>query len=158
MRIEAGCEVRLEYVLRLPDGTVLDASSREAPLRYVHGQGHIFRGLERALEGMREGEQRTVVLAPSDAFGDRDPAGVDVLPRSAFPGDVELAKGEELVLQGEDGDAVPFSIVDVQDDEVVVDLNHPLAGKTLHVEVTVREVRPAPDRAWIGESTAPAHP
>jgi FKBP-type peptidyl-prolyl cis-trans isomerase SlyD len=158
MRIEAGCEVGLEYVMKLEDGRVLDASPPDAPLKYVHGQGQIFRGLERALEGLAEGETREILLRPEEAFGERDPAGVDVVPRSAFPADVELDRGQELLLQGPDGDAIPFSVVDVRGDEVVVDLNHPLAGKTLRFEVTVREVRRTSDMEWIGESTAPAHP
>jgi FKBP-type peptidyl-prolyl cis-trans isomerase SlyD len=158
MRIEAGCEVGLEYVMRLEDGRVLDASSPEAPLRYVHGEGQIFRGLERALDGLEEGDYREIVLRADEAFGARDPAGIDVVPRSAFPDDVELDRGQELMLQGPDGETIPFSIVDVKGDEVIIDLNHPLAGKSLRFDVTVREVRPASDVDWVGESTAPAHP
>jgi FKBP-type peptidyl-prolyl cis-trans isomerase SlyD len=159
MRIESGCEVGLDYVMRLEDGRVLDASSPEAPFRYVHGQGQIFRGLERALEGLAEGDSREIVLRPEEAFGARDSAGIEVVPRRAFPDDVELDRGQELLLQGPDGETIPFSIVEVQGEEVVVDLNHPLAGKTLRFEVTVREVRPGSDDVdWIGESTAPAHP
>jgi FKBP-type peptidyl-prolyl cis-trans isomerase SlyD len=158
MRIEAGCEVGLEYVMRLEDGRVLDASSPEAPLRYVHGEGQIFRGLERALDGLEEGDHREIVLRADEAFGARDPAGIDVVPRSAFPDDVELDRGQELMLQGPDGETIPFSIVDVKGDEVIIDLNHPLAGKALRFDVTVREVRRASDVDWVGESTAPAHP
>jgi FKBP-type peptidyl-prolyl cis-trans isomerase SlyD len=158
MRIEAGCEVGLEYVMRLEDGRVLDASSPEAPLRYVHGDGQIFRGLERALDGLEEGDHREIVLRADEAFGARDPAGIDVVPRSAFPDDVELDRGQELMLQGPDGETIPFSIVDVKGDEVIIDLNHPLAGKALRFDVTVREVRRASDVDWVGESTAPAHP
>lgn len=158
MRIEAGCDVGLEYVMKLEDGRVLDASSPEAPLRYVHGEGQIFRGLERALEGLEEGDHREIVLRPEEAFGPRDPAGIDVVPRSAFPDDVELARGQELLLQAPDGDTIPFSILEVKGDEVIVDLNHPLAGKTLVFDVTVRHVSAPSDVDWVGESFAPAHP
>lgn len=158
MRIAPGCEVGLDYVMRLEDGRVLDASSPHAPLRYVHGEGQIFRSLERALEGLEEGARRQIVLPPEEAFGEHDPAGIDTVPRRAFPEDVELERGQELMLQGPDGDVIPFSIVEVQGDQVVIDLNHPLAGKTLHFDVTVREVRPVGEVDWIGESTAPAHP
>ena len=158
MRIEAGCDVRLYYFMMLEDGRVLDASSPNAPLRYMHGEGQIFHGLERALEGLEQGERREVVLRPDEAFGPRDPAGIDTVPRSAFPDDVELERGQELLLQAPDGDTIPFSIVDVRGDEVIIDLNHPLAGKTLRFELTVREVRRVSDVSWIGESTAPAHP
>ncbi|HET7754574.1 MAG TPA: peptidylprolyl isomerase [Anaeromyxobacteraceae bacterium] len=158
MRIEAGCQVGLDYVMRLDDGRILDASSPGAPLTYMHGEGQIFHGLERALEGLQVGDRREVVLRPEEAFGPRDPAGIDTVPRSAFPDDVELDRGQELMLQAPDGDMIPFSIVEVRDDDVIVDLNHPLAGKTLRFEVTVREVRRATDASWLGESPAPAHP
>ena len=159
MRIEPGCVVGIEYVMKLDDGQVLDASSPDAPLTYVHGEGQLLPGLERALTGLERGDRREIVLSPHEAFGERDPAGVDTVPRAAFPDDVELTDGQELMLEGPEGDAIPFSVLGVDGEDVIVDLNHPLAGKTLRVTVVVRDVREGDHRhAWIGEVDAPAHP
>jgi FKBP-type peptidyl-prolyl cis-trans isomerase SlyD len=143
MRIGPGSTVAFDYVLRLDDGAVLDASSPEAPLTIVFGEGQVLPGLERALAGLAPGDRREVVLAPGEAFGDLDPRAVEVVPRSAFPEDVELAPGRELVLEGPGGETVRFGVTAVEGDHVLVDLNHPLAGRTLRLEVTVREVRAA---------------
>jgi FKBP-type peptidyl-prolyl cis-trans isomerase SlyD len=143
MKIEKGSVVSLEYSLHLGDGEVVDASAPGQSLAYIQGEGQIVPGLERALEGLSAGDQRKVVVEPGDGYGDPDARNVQEVPRSAFPSDMQPAIGMELVAQGPQGEPVPFVVKDVGLETITIDLNHPLAGKTLHFDVTVKEVRAA---------------
>ena len=145
MKIVKGSVVAVDYSLHLGDGEVVDASEPGDPLTYLHGEGQIVPGLESALEGLDVGESKKVVVAPAEGYGEHDPRGVQEVPRSAFPAGFDPKVGMELTAEGQDGQPVPFSIREVRPENVVIDLNHPLAGKTLHFEVTVREVREATD-------------
>jgi FKBP-type peptidyl-prolyl cis-trans isomerase SlyD len=143
MKVEKGSVVSVDYELHLGDGKVVDASGEGQPMSYIHGEGQIVPGLERALEGLSAGDARQVVVAPEDGYGDHDPRGLQEVPKNAFPTDMEPAVGMELMAQGPNGEAVPFTIREVKPEAIVIDLNHPLAGKTLHFDVTVRGVRAA---------------
>ncbi len=143
MKIAKGHVVAVDYSLHLGNGEVVDASEPGEPLTYLHGEGQIVPGLESALEGLDVGESRKVVVAPDQGYGARDPRGIQEVPRGAFPADLEFRPGLELTAEGEDGEPVPFTIREVKPESVVIDLNHPLAGETLHFDVTVREVRAA---------------
>ena len=143
MKIASGSVVGIDYSLHLGDGEVVDSSEAGDPLTYLHGEGQIVPGLESALEGLEPGATRKVVVSPEQGYGARDARGVQEVPRSAFPKDFEPRPGLELTAEGEDGEPVPFVIREVKPESVVIDLNHPLAGATLHFDVTVREVRAA---------------
>jgi FKBP-type peptidyl-prolyl cis-trans isomerase SlyD len=145
MKIANGHVVGIDYSLHLGDGRVVDASAPEEPLTYLHGEGQIVPGLETALEGLDVGERKQVVVAPGEGYGEHDPRGVQEVPRTAFPPGFEPKVGMELTAEGPNGEAVPFAIREVRLESVLIDLNHPLAGKTLHFDVTVREVREATD-------------
>lgn len=143
MKIGNGSVVGIDYSLHLGDGQVVDSSQPGDPLTYLHGEGQIVPGLESALEGLEVGDKKQVVVAPGDGYGEHDPRGVQEVPRGAFPPEFVPQVGMELTAEGQDGRPVPFSIREVKPENVVIDLNHPLAGKTLHFDVTVREVRAA---------------
>lgn len=143
MKIADGTVVGIDYALHLGDGKVVDASEAGEPLTYLHGGGQIVPGLESALVGLGAGDRKQVVVAPADGYGEHDPAGVQEVPRGAFPADFQPEPGMELTAEGEDGEPVPFVVKELREGSVVIDLNHPLAGKTLHFDVTVREVREA---------------
>ena len=156
MRIEKGRVVDIDYSLHLGDGDVVDRSEPDEPLTYLHGEGEIVPGLETALEGMEAGQRKQVVVAPGDGYGDRDPDRVQRVPRKAFPAGFVPEVGMELSAQGPDGDEIPFVVQQVDPDVVTIDLNHPLAGKSLHFDVTVREVREAtPDELEHGHAHGP---
>jgi len=143
MKIANGTVVGIEYSLHLGDGKVIDASEPSEPLTYLHGEGQIVPGLESALEGLSAGDKKQVTVSPKDGYGERDARGVQEVDRTAFPPDFDPKPGMELTAEGEDGEPVPFVIREVRDDKIVIDLNHPLAGRTLHFDITVREVREA---------------
>ena len=145
MKVGKGSVVSVDYELHLGDGQVVDASAPDEPMSYIQGEGQIVPGLERALEGLSVGDAKQVVVPPEDGYGEHDARGVQEVPKSAFPAEMQPAVGMELMAQGPGGEAVPFVIRDVKPESIVIDLNHPLAGKTLHFAVTVREVRAATD-------------
>lgn len=107
----------------------------------VFGYGSLIEAFEPRLEGLREGDRRSIELAPEEAFGRRDPKAILEVDRGEFPPDV--APGDRFDAEGEDGRPVLLQVLDVTDDAVVLDTNHPLAGQRLRFEVAVQEVRPA---------------
>ncbi|HWE97389.1 MAG TPA: peptidylprolyl isomerase [Tepidisphaeraceae bacterium] len=142
MQIAKDKVVTVDYTLTGSDGAVLDTSSGHEPLSYLHGVGGIVPGLERAMEGKNEGDTVDVTVRPEDAYGQRDDAFVQQVPRSAF-GDAKVEKGMQFRAQSPDGASRVVTVVDVQGDNVRIDANHPLAGKTLHFNVKVLGVRDA---------------
>jgi FKBP-type peptidyl-prolyl cis-trans isomerase SlyD len=143
MKVEKGSVVSVDYELHLGDGKVVDASEPGKPLSYIHGEGQIVPGLERALEGLATGDARRVVVEPDDGYGPRDARGVQEVPRNAFPAEMVPQVGMELMAEGPEGESVPFVVREVRPETVVIDLNHPLAGETLHFAVTIRDIRAA---------------
>ncbi len=142
MKVGKGSVVGLEYRLHLGDGKVIDESG-EQPLSYLHGQGQIVPGLEREIEGMGSGDSKQVVVSPTDGYGDHDPAGLQTVPRTAFPPSADIQAGMQFAARAPDGSQVPVTVRDVKGDQVTIDVNHPLAGKTLHFDVKVQSVRDA---------------
>jgi len=158
MKITKDTVATLEYRLHLPDGELVDEGSAEDPLVYLHGHEEIVPGLEKALEGKAKGESLKVVVPPEEAYGPYDPEGVEEVPRSSLPKDLELEPGGILTATDDDGDEVEFLVKEIKGDVVVVDANHPMAGKTLHFDVTVRDVRAATDEEKEhGHAHSPGH-
>ena len=156
MKIAKGSVVELDYSLHLGDGEVVDRSEASEPLTYIHGEGELVPGLETALEGLAAGDRKQVVVPPESGYGERDTRGVQRVPRDAFPADFEPKVGMELSAEGPDGDEVTFFVQGVEADAVTIDLNHPLAGRTLHFDVTVRGVRAAtPEELEHGHAHGP---
>lgn len=156
MEITKDRVVSIDYRLHLGDGKIIDESDAGDPLVYLHGYEEIVPGLEKALEGKRAGESLKVQVAPEEAYGEYDPEGVEEVPREEFPPDLELEAGGVVSATDEEGDEVDFLVKEVRPKTVVVDFNHPLAGKTLHFEVSVREVRAAtPEELEHGHAHAP---
>ena len=142
MDIKKDRVVAIDYQLRNRSGDLLDTSEGE-PLEYLHGHGQIVPGLERALEGAQDGDQKSVVVQPADGYGVRDEGAVFSVRRTMFPPGMDITAGETYVGRDTQGNPVPITVIRVDGDEVVVDANHPLAGEELHFEVTVRTVRDA---------------
>lgn len=147
MSIAAHRVVTLDYVLSDHvssdgQGDVLDDSAaRGQPLEYLHGHENIVAGLERALEGQPEGAELSVTLMPADAYGLRDEALVQQVGRSAF-GSAELSPGSRFQTEGEAGPQI-VTVLAVDGEQITVDTNHPLAGRTLRYDVRVLTVRDA---------------
>ena len=152
MQIAARTVVSFDFTLKNAAGEELDHSEPGDPLVYLHGASQIVPGLERELEGLSVGDEKDVVVAPVDAYGEREASGVFMVPRSAFPADAPLAPGVTLMGEDDDGNAIEVRVVSVSPESVEVDANHPLAGQTLHYHVAVRSVRQAsPKEMMQGE-------
>jgi FKBP-type peptidyl-prolyl cis-trans isomerase SlyD len=142
MKVERGRVVRLHYTIRDESGATLESSRGGTPLLYLHGSGQLLTALESKIDGFSAGDATTVTVAPADAYGDRDPRGMVRAPRSTFPDDLELEPGIEVQADTPEG-PLSFLVVAIEGDEVVLDANHPMAGKTLTFDVEVLEVRAA---------------
>jgi FKBP-type peptidyl-prolyl cis-trans isomerase SlyD len=151
MMIEDNKIVQIDYVLRSDLGAILERSG-EPPFTYLHGAGHIVPGLESMLAGLSVGDSRVIVVEPAGAYGDRDPQAIFGVPRSAFPEGLELKVGASFTGHDEEGHAVPVTILEIDNDSVLVDANHPLAGERLHYHIKVRGIRDAtPEELAAGE-------
>ncbi|HEY6461604.1 MAG TPA: FKBP-type peptidyl-prolyl cis-trans isomerase, partial [Polyangiaceae bacterium] len=131
--IQPNAHVTLDYELRDDEGELIDASAAEdgEPIEYVHGYGMLVPGLEAALVGLRVGDERDIVVPAEAGYGERDESLVLEVDRSEFPDPKAIAPGDEFVAESPDGDEMAMNVVEVKDDVVVVDANHPLAGMTL---------------------------
>jgi len=143
MRVKMGRVILLDYRVRVGTGQLVESSAGKTPIEYLHGAGQILPALERALEGLVEGEQAAFSIGAEEAYGQRKEDNVVSLPRSLFPLDVKLEKGLCLYARAGGGQSYPITVKEVREDMVVVDLNHPLAGERLFFEVSIRAVRPA---------------
>jgi len=141
MPIKKGDTVIVEYEGTLDDGTVFDSSERHhEPLKFEVGAGTIIKGFDDALIGMEKGDEKTITLQPADAYGERDPQLLKVVPRSQLPEGEEPKEGMMLLMGLPNGAKIPVKIVEVGDDTVTLDLNHPLAGNVLHFKIKVVDV------------------
>lgn len=142
MKIAENAVVTLEYSLHLGDGVIIDRSEAGEPLTYLQGFDQIVPGLEAALEGLEAGVTTSVVVGPEDGYGLREDDAIQQVDKTAFEGQA-IKPGDELLATDEDGEVMPVKIVRIDGDQVTIDLNHPLAGKTLHFSVEIKEVRAA---------------
>jgi len=142
MQVSENKVVSFHYTLKNDAGEVLDSSRGRDPLTYLHGAGNIIPGLEKALEGKDAGDHVDVSIAPEEAYGNRNDALVQSVPRSAFEGVDEILPGMQFQAQTPNGMQI-LTVMKVEDDVVVVDGNHPLAGETLHFSVDITDVREA---------------
>ena len=140
MKIDKDTAVTLRYKVADTQGKLLQESKE--PMVYLHGgYGNTFPKIEEALQGREPGYQTTIELQPPDAFGLRDEGLVQTIPKTQFPPGVKV--GGQLQAQGEDGHAQVFTVIKIKGDKVMLDGNHPMAGKALRFTVSVVEVRPA---------------
>ena len=138
MQIADGTVVAIDYALKDDDGTLLDQSQPGQPLTYLHGHKNIIPGLEASLLGKAVGETLEVRVAPEDGYGEPNPSLEQVVPRDRFQGVESLEVGMQFQANTEQGQ-VSVRVLKIDDDDVTVDGNHPLAGKHLNFNVTVQE-------------------
>lgn len=132
----------MDYALKDDEGTLIDQSQPGQPLVYLHGHRNIIPGLEAALVGKAAGDTAEVRVDPADGYGEPNPALEQVVPRERFQGIEDLQVGMQFQANTEQG-PVSVRIVKIEEDDVTVDGNHPLAGKHLNFNVTIQEVRAA---------------
>jgi len=133
----------MDYTIRLANGQVVESSVGQEPLTYLHGRRQIVPGVEKAIKGLETGALLEVIVPPVEAYGERDPAGMFVVPRAAFPVGEEVGPGMMFSASRPDGKNITFRVIEANDELVLVDTNHPLAGETLHISIHVHHVRSA---------------
>ncbi len=144
MTIQKDKVVTMHYHLtNTDDGQVLDSSQGSDPLTYLHGSGTIIPGLEEALSGLDVGATKKVQVEPADAYGEFDEEMVQNLPRTDFDGIENLEVGMRLQAQDQDGNEFVVHIASIEEDEVMIDGNHPLAGIPLTFEIEIVALRDA---------------
>ena len=139
MGIKKGDTVRAHYTGPLDDGTVFDSSRERDPLEFVQGQGMLIPGFESAVEGHEAGDVVSVTIAPEEAYGEADPELIFTVPRAQVPDHIPLNVGVPLQLSNEQGQ-MDVTITEVGPEEITLDANHPLAGKSLTFEIEIVSV------------------
>ncbi|QNM98016.1 FKBP-type peptidyl-prolyl cis-trans isomerase [Chitinimonas koreensis] len=143
MEIVKNTVVSLQYKMYDSEGELLDQTEADEPMVYLHGgYDGIFPVVEEALHGKKTGDSVDVTMEPDDAFGEYDAELVRIEPRDVFPEEIEVGMMFEAD-DPESGDVMLFTITEIEDGKVVVDGNHPLAGKRIRFAATIDEVRPA---------------
>lgn len=126
-----GDAVKVHYTGKLDDGTVFDSSEGREPLDFVLGEGQVIAGFDTAVDGMAAGDTKTVKIPADEAYGAHNPELIHKVGRDRIPNEIELEVGGQLQVEGQDGRAFAVTISDMNDEEVTLDANHPLAGQDL---------------------------
>ena len=150
MKITQNAVVEFSYELEV-DGQIVDHTTKERPLDYIHGTGSLLPKLEEHIEGMEPGDKFDVTLSPADGYGEIDPQRIIDLPKAAFEvnGEIRedlLVPGNTIPMMNSMGGVIPGVVLEVSEDSVKMDLNHQMAGKTLHFTGEVISVREATEK------------
>ena len=140
MIVKKGDKIKVEYTGTLDDGTVFDTSEGKQPLEFEAGSGKVINGFDKAVIGMKKDEERDIKIGVNDAYGEPNPALLKNIPKEQLPKDPEPKVGMMLALGTPDGKQFPARISEIGEKEVILDLNHPLAGKNLNFKIKIVEI------------------
>lgn len=143
LTIGAGCEVTMHFTLALEDGTVADASVDGEPMTFVMGDGTLIEGLEMVLYGLKAGEKQSLSIDPRDTFGFPEDDNIHTLARTEFSDDFNIEEGMIIGFSTPSGEEIPGAIMEITDEKVKVDFNHPLAGHEVVFTVEIVDIKPA---------------
>ncbi len=136
-KIAPGSQITMHFSLALPDGTEAASTFGDEPTTFVMGEGAISEGLELCLYGLVAGDKQTLTLEPEQAFGPRDESKIHPMPRSNFEPNMELEEGLVIGFTTPDGHELAGIVLEIQEQEVVIDFNHPLAGSEVVFKVEI---------------------
>ncbi len=140
--------VTIRYTLHVADEMV-----DQGELDYLHGHHNIVIGLEEALEGKATGDHVEVSVSPDKGYGLYDPEGIQIVSKDDFPAGAELEQGAMFYAENEQGQPMPFTVLNIEGDDITIDFNHALAGETLNFDVTISGIRSAsPDEIAHGHA------
>jgi len=154
--VKDGMMISLEYTLKGTDGKVIESSKGREPLKYIHGQKMMIPGLEKELAGMKVGGEKNVRVKPEDGYGKINPQAFQEVPKETIPAN-GLKVGAILTAQTPNG-PVPMRVHEIKEKTVVMDMNHPMAGKTLDFNVKVVDIQTPPPPAKSVTPAPPAKP
>ncbi len=140
MQAKKGDAVQVHYTGRLEDGSVFDSSVQREPLGFTLGDGNMIKGFDAAVDGMAIGDKKTVTIPAAEAYGERrDDMMIDV-PRHQVPADIKPEIGLQLMLQGGNGQPMPVIVIHVDEEKIILDANHQLAGKDLIFDIELVKI------------------
>ncbi len=142
-----GLFVSVDYTGTFEDGEVFDSSKGRRPLEVHMGAGQMIAGFEKALQGMALNEKKSFTLSPEEAYGERDESLTREFPAKDVPEGMNPQAGQTVALNTSDGRQIPAQITEVSEESITLDLNHPMAGKTLNFEVQVVNISDTPTQA-----------
>jgi len=148
--VKDGMSVSFDYTLKDTDGKLIETSKGKTPLRYTHGQKQMIPGLEKQLAGMKVGDEKNVRVKPEDAYGPVNKDAFQEVPKDKIPAN-GLKVGAVLASKTADGHVIPVRVAEIKEKTVVMDFNHPMAGKTLVFDVKIVDIQPP-------SAQAPAQP
>ncbi len=142
LAIGPGTKITLHFAVQLDNGDMVDSNFERDPAIFTVGDGNLLPGFEKALFGMLEGEHKTLLIKPEDGFGQRNPNNIQEIARSQFSPDLELSEGLMLSFADAQKTELPGVVQRFDDEVVVVDFNHPLAGRDILFEVAILKIEP----------------
>lgn len=142
LSIGPGTKVTLHFALRLKDGEVIDSNFERDPATFVVGDGNLLPGFEKAIFGLLEGERKTLTITPEQGFGQRNPNNLQEFARSDFAPDMELKEGLVLSFSDAQKTELPGVVSHFDENVVIVDFNHPLAGREIVFDVAILKIEP----------------
>jgi len=142
LTIGPGTKVTLHFALRLENGDVIDSNFDREPATFTVGDGNLLPGFEKAIFGLLEGEKTTLVIKPEDGFGQRNPNNIQEIARAQFGADIELSEGLMLSFADAQKTELPGVVKAFDENVVIVDFNHPLAGRDIFFDVAILRIEP----------------
>lgn len=150
--IKHGDTISVNYTGKLENGEVFDTSEGRSPLKFTVGSGQLIKGFDDAVEGMVPGEKKTVTISPENAYGEKRDDHVIDFPKANVPADMKLEAGMVVQLSDQSGRPIPAMVIEILDEVIKMDANHPLAGKTLTFDIEIVETGLEPDAPGCGGS------
>ncbi len=148
--VKAGDTIKVNYTGRFDNDEVFDTSEGNEPLKFTVGAGQLIQGFDTAVVGMNVGDKKTITIEPEQGYGIRNEEMVVELPKDTVPEEMVLEIGMQLQLMDDRGNPVPAVVAEILEDVVKMDVNHPLAGKTLIFDIEVTETGLTPDPVSAG--------
>ena len=137
-----GDKVKVHYHGKLRSGETFDSSQGREPLEFELGSGQVIKGFDDGIRGMQVGDKKTIEIPVAEAYGEKEAERIIEFPKDQFPGDMNPEAGMQLMMSNGSGQQFPVTIVDVKDDSVILDANHPLAGQELIFDLELVEITP----------------
>lgn len=138
--VQEKSNVSVHYTGTLETGEVFDSSRERDPLSFTVGEGQMIPGFENAVKGMKLNETKKITIAPEEAYGEAKPEMIQTIGKDQLPPDMEVQVGQQLASQMPDGQQIVVTVTDVKENEITIDANHPLAGKTLNFDIEVVKI------------------
>ncbi len=146
LKIADGHVVEFNYTLTDSEGGLIDSSEGHGPMPYIHGKQNIVPGLEKQMTGKMVGDKFKATVLPAEGYGERLENMVQKVPKSQFENPENIQVGEQFQVQDQNGHVLVVQVVNVENDNVVLDGNHPLAGVTLHFDIEIKSIRVATEK------------